>query len=233
MHMHTPWRATTFGTVQVCVRGRGGQSVHACVCVQACAHAHAHSPRASAPFFSLPPPLMSSHGEGSQPMRVAAFTRPPSRCFHTSPHTLLPHLPPHAVPTPHTLFPHLPSHAAPTPPPTRCSNTFPHTLLPHLPATRSGYGYCRIDGNTSTEDRENMIDEFNREGSEKFIFLLSTRAGAPRSQTGILTGSLTQCCRHWVDAAVTMRAHIGCSPTTYRAGERPALPRGYEERSGI
>jgi len=32
-------------------------------------------------------------------------------------------------------------------------------------------------GNTSGEDRESQIDEYNREGSEKFIFLLSTRAG--------------------------------------------------------
>ncbi|EIE25592.1 hypothetical protein COCSUDRAFT_46779 [Coccomyxa subellipsoidea C-169] len=40
-----------------------------------------------------------------------------------------------------------------------------------------GYKYCRIDGNTSGEDRESQIDGFNAEGSEKFIFLLSTRAG--------------------------------------------------------
>lgn len=40
-----------------------------------------------------------------------------------------------------------------------------------------GFQYCRIDGNTSGEDRESQIDEYNREGSEKFIFLLSTRAG--------------------------------------------------------
>lgn len=39
------------------------------------------------------------------------------------------------------------------------------------------YGYCRIDGNTSGEDRESQIDEYNKEGSEKFVFLLSTRAG--------------------------------------------------------
>ena len=32
-------------------------------------------------------------------------------------------------------------------------------------------------GNTSGEDRESQIDEYNRPGSEKFIFLLSTRAG--------------------------------------------------------
>ncbi len=40
-----------------------------------------------------------------------------------------------------------------------------------------GYKYCRIDGNTSGEDRESQIDEYNAEGSEKFVFLLSTRAG--------------------------------------------------------
>jgi SWI/SNF-related matrix-associated actin-dependent regulator of chromatin subfamily A member 5 len=40
-----------------------------------------------------------------------------------------------------------------------------------------GYGYCRIDGNTSGDDRESQIDDYNREGSEKFVFLLSTRAG--------------------------------------------------------
>ena len=32
-------------------------------------------------------------------------------------------------------------------------------------------------GNTSGEDRESQIDAYNAEGSEKFIFLLSTRAG--------------------------------------------------------
>ncbi|CAM6081834.1 unnamed protein product [Calypogeia fissa] len=39
------------------------------------------------------------------------------------------------------------------------------------------YEYCRIDGNTSGEDRESAIDQFNQPGSPKFIFLLSTRAG--------------------------------------------------------
>lgn len=37
--------------------------------------------------------------------------------------------------------------------------------------------YCRIDGGTAHEDRIAAIDEFNREGSEKFLFLLTTRAG--------------------------------------------------------
>ncbi|KAF8392550.1 hypothetical protein HHK36_022895 [Tetracentron sinense] len=40
-----------------------------------------------------------------------------------------------------------------------------------------GYQYCRIDGNTGGEDRDNYIEAFNEPGSEKFIFLLSTRAG--------------------------------------------------------
>jgi len=40
-----------------------------------------------------------------------------------------------------------------------------------------GFQYCRIDGNTSYEDREERIDSYNKPNSEKFIFLLSTRAG--------------------------------------------------------
>ncbi|KAJ8566382.1 hypothetical protein ON010_g6738 [Phytophthora cinnamomi] len=39
------------------------------------------------------------------------------------------------------------------------------------------YDYCRIDGQTSYEDRESSIDEYNRPNSSKFLFLLSTRAG--------------------------------------------------------
>ena len=37
--------------------------------------------------------------------------------------------------------------------------------------------YCRIDGNTTYEDREEAIDSFNAPNSEKFCFILSTRAG--------------------------------------------------------
>ncbi|KAF8177441.1 SNF2 family N-terminal domain-containing protein [Pholiota molesta] len=40
-----------------------------------------------------------------------------------------------------------------------------------------GYKYCRIDGSTAHEDRITAIDEYNKPGSEKFIFLLTTRAG--------------------------------------------------------
>eukprot|EP01091_Cochliopodium_minus_P017448 TRINITY_DN683_c0_g3_i1.p1 TRINITY_DN683_c0_g3~~TRINITY_DN683_c0_g3_i1.p1 ORF type:complete len:1046 (-),score=408.02 TRINITY_DN683_c0_g3_i1:2-3139(-) len=39
------------------------------------------------------------------------------------------------------------------------------------------YNYCRIDGQCSGEDRDTAISEFNKEDSEKFVFLLSTRAG--------------------------------------------------------
>ncbi|CAH2355857.1 ISWI chromatin-remodeling complex ATPase Isw2p [[Candida] railenensis] len=39
------------------------------------------------------------------------------------------------------------------------------------------YEYCRIDGSTSHEDRIDAIDEYNEPDSDKFIFLLTTRAG--------------------------------------------------------
>ncbi|WWD08624.1 hypothetical protein V865_006737 [Kwoniella europaea PYCC6329] len=40
-----------------------------------------------------------------------------------------------------------------------------------------GHQYCRIDGNTPHEDRISAIDDYNAPGSEKFVFLLTTRAG--------------------------------------------------------
>jgi SWI/SNF-related matrix-associated actin-dependent regulator of chromatin subfamily A member 5 len=40
-----------------------------------------------------------------------------------------------------------------------------------------GHEYCRIDGNTDGEKRDSQMDEFNEDGSSKFVFLLSTRAG--------------------------------------------------------
>lgn len=39
------------------------------------------------------------------------------------------------------------------------------------------YKYCRIDGGTAHEDRIAAIDEYNKPDSEKFVFLLTTRAG--------------------------------------------------------
>ena len=37
--------------------------------------------------------------------------------------------------------------------------------------------YCRLDGNTSLDDRESQIEEFVKPNSEINIFLISTRAG--------------------------------------------------------
>ncbi|AQZ12783.1 ISW2 (YOR304W) [Zygosaccharomyces parabailii] len=39
------------------------------------------------------------------------------------------------------------------------------------------YEYCRIDGSTTHEDRIEAIDDFNKPESDKFVFLLTTRAG--------------------------------------------------------
>lgn len=39
------------------------------------------------------------------------------------------------------------------------------------------YEYCRIDGRTSSAERTAAIEEFNKPGSTKTIFLLTTRAG--------------------------------------------------------
>ncbi len=40
-----------------------------------------------------------------------------------------------------------------------------------------GFKYCRIDGDTDINDRDNQIADFSDPDSSKFIFLLSTRAG--------------------------------------------------------
>ncbi|KAL8497280.1 hypothetical protein ACS0TY_020824 [Phlomoides rotata] len=40
-----------------------------------------------------------------------------------------------------------------------------------------GYYYYRIDGNTGGDDRDASIENFNKPGSDKFVFLLSIRAG--------------------------------------------------------
>ena len=39
------------------------------------------------------------------------------------------------------------------------------------------YKYCRLDGNTDLDERERYIEEFTKPDSDKFIFLISTRAG--------------------------------------------------------
>ncbi len=40
-----------------------------------------------------------------------------------------------------------------------------------------GFGYERIDGNVKSADRQTSIDRFSRPKSDRFIFLLCTRAG--------------------------------------------------------
>jgi SWI/SNF-related matrix-associated actin-dependent regulator of chromatin subfamily A member 5 len=40
-----------------------------------------------------------------------------------------------------------------------------------------GHEYCRIDGSTDGTSRDDQMEEFNKPGSTKFCFLLSTRAG--------------------------------------------------------
>jgi SNF2 family DNA or RNA helicase len=39
------------------------------------------------------------------------------------------------------------------------------------------FEYCRLDGQTSHEDRQESIDAYNSPNSTKFVFMLSTRAG--------------------------------------------------------
>lgn len=43
--------------------------------------------------------------------------------------------------------------------------------------TMEGYRYLRLDGSTKSEDRAEMLKQFNASNSPYFIFLLSTRAG--------------------------------------------------------
>jgi SWI/SNF-related matrix-associated actin-dependent regulator of chromatin subfamily A member 5 len=40
-----------------------------------------------------------------------------------------------------------------------------------------GHEYCRLDGSTDHEARQESINEYNAPGSKKFVFMLSTRAG--------------------------------------------------------
>eukprot|EP01006_Ploeotia_vitrea_P039228 TRINITY_DN66325_c6_g8_i2.p1 TRINITY_DN66325_c6_g8~~TRINITY_DN66325_c6_g8_i2.p1 ORF type:complete len:892 (+),score=142.37 TRINITY_DN66325_c6_g8_i2:309-2678(+) len=41
----------------------------------------------------------------------------------------------------------------------------------------NNWEYCRLDGSTSSTDRERLMEEYNAPDSKKFIFILSTRAG--------------------------------------------------------
>ncbi|KZS95781.1 hypothetical protein SISNIDRAFT_325955 [Sistotremastrum niveocremeum HHB9708] len=43
--------------------------------------------------------------------------------------------------------------------------------------TGEGYKFCRLDGDTPGADRQKGMDEYNKPNSDKFIYLLTTRAG--------------------------------------------------------
>lgn len=43
--------------------------------------------------------------------------------------------------------------------------------------TWRGYNFCRLDGDTSLDVRVDQMDDFNSPKSDKFIFLITTRAG--------------------------------------------------------
>ena len=49
-----------------------------------------------------------------------------------------------------------------------------------------GYKYERIDGNVVGDDRQVRIDRFNHPASDRFVFLLSTRAGMVHKHFSIL-----------------------------------------------
>ncbi|XP_053683366.1 SWI/SNF-related matrix-associated actin-dependent regulator of chromatin subfamily A member 5-like [Sabethes cyaneus] len=40
-----------------------------------------------------------------------------------------------------------------------------------------GYNYCRLSGDTKGNERQVLLDDFNAPGSDKFIFMITTRAG--------------------------------------------------------
>lgn len=45
-------------------------------------------------------------------------------------------------------------------------------------ADRNGWGYLRLDGGTASNERQSLVDRFNRAPPEKvFLFFLSARAG--------------------------------------------------------
>ena len=73
-----------------------------------------------------------------------------------------------------------------------------------------GYKYCRIDGNTTYEDRESQIDDFNKEGSEYFCFILSTRAGG----LGINLQTADTCSKYWnLERSSFLPSACCCSPS--------------------
>lgn len=61
-----------------------------------------------------------------------------------------------------------------------------------------GYNYCRLDGGTPSEDRCKSIAEFNAENSDKFIFILSTRAGGLGKLYRCTSDMNSSKCKLWI-----------------------------------
>lgn len=40
-----------------------------------------------------------------------------------------------------------------------------------------GYKFCRLDGSIRCKNRAEIIEDFNAKDSDKFVFIVSTRAG--------------------------------------------------------
>ncbi len=47
----------------------------------------------------------------------------------------------------------------------------------HDYCTMRGFKHCRFDGSTARAKRNHIVSQFNAEGSDCFVFLMSTRAG--------------------------------------------------------
>lgn len=43
--------------------------------------------------------------------------------------------------------------------------------------TMRGFKHCRFDGSTARAKRNHIVNQFNAEGSDLFVFLMSTRSG--------------------------------------------------------
>ncbi|KAL4858846.1 Chromodomain-helicase-DNA-binding protein 6 [Chlorella vulgaris] len=73
----------------------------------------------------------------------------------------------------------------------------------------SGHAFERIDGSTSSRDRQAAIDRFSKEDSESFVFLLSTRAGGQgitltAADTCIIYDSAKRLASHGAEKEVTI-----------------------------
>lgn len=66
-------------------------------------------------------------------------------------------------------------------------------IIEHFLKIRN-HGYCRLDGQTAVDERQDLINDFNQD-SDIFIFLLSTRAGG----VGINLTAADTCIIHDID----------------------------------